>query len=99
TDLWDTTPYTERWSEEPAVPQSPQAPQVQPNPPAEPGNQRPDTMSDQSSAQQTLYIQLQLDSKRAVIGNQETTLDVAPTSIAGRTMVPFRFLAEVLQTD
>lgn len=44
----------------------------------------------------TKSIVLQIDNQFASINNQATTLDVAPTIINSRTMVPVRFVSEAL---
>ncbi len=41
-------------------------------------------------------IQLTIDSKTLIKNNQTVTMDVAPSIINGRTMVPVRFIAEAL---
>lgn len=41
-------------------------------------------------------ISLKLDSTTAAIDEQETTLEVAPFTLEGRTMVPIRFIGEAL---
>ncbi|HZG58598.1 copper amine oxidase N-terminal domain-containing protein, partial [Paenibacillus sp.] len=96
TEAWSTPTYTEQWSVEPEKQdaQSPAAlPQTEPSGWIDPSAlEGPPTVP-------SVYIKLQIDSKRAVIGGEERTLDAAPTVTGGRTMVPFRFLGEALQAS
>ena len=44
-------------------------------------------------------IKLTIDSKSALLNGEEKKLDVAPTIINGRTMLPIRFIAESFRFD
>lgn len=110
TEQWTEPTYTEQWSEETtdeapspsAVPgEQPEQPSPppprQPEQPELPGQPGPTPSLPPSPPVQSIYVKLQLDGKAAVVQHESTTLDVPPTSINGRTMVPFRFLGEALQ--
>jgi len=44
-------------------------------------------------------IKLVIDKKNAVVNGKDTALDVPPTIVAGRTMVPLRFIGEALSAE
>ncbi|WP_158299348.1 copper amine oxidase N-terminal domain-containing protein [Paenibacillus antri] len=88
TEQWSSPTYTEQWSVEPEekAPTPAPAKEAAPAPAAAP-----------KSSDDSIYIRLKLDSKQAVIQNENVTLDAPPTAVNGRTMVPFRFLGEALR--
>ncbi len=46
-----------------------------------------------------IWISMTIGSKSATVNGESTSLDVEPTIISGRTVVPFRFLGEALNAD
>ncbi len=52
------------------------------------------SVSSSTFAQETKTIKLVVDSTTAEVNGEEVTLDVPPTVINGRTLVPLRFIAE-----
>lgn len=93
-DVWSEPTKTEQWST-PTVPvpwSTPTTP-VTP-PPATP--MLPATEVKTSNSSPSVYIKLQIGSKNAETKDKNIQLDVAPSTIGGRTMVPIRFLVESL---
>ncbi|HZG76787.1 MAG TPA: copper amine oxidase N-terminal domain-containing protein, partial [Paenibacillus sp.] len=96
TEAWSKPTYTEQWSVEPEKPDA-QAPAALPQ--TEPSGWIDPSALEGPPTAPSVYIKLQIDSRRAVIGGEERALDAAPTVKGGRTMVPFRFLGEALQAS
>jgi hypothetical protein len=94
TEVWSEPVYTENWSQNWELP-SPSVPaQEAPAAPAGP-TESPTGAGNEPS----VYLKLQLDNRNAQIGNRTEQMNVAPVTINGRTMVPFRFLAEAIGAE
>lgn len=80
-EIWSEPTYTEQWS-------LPEVTVPQPAPPAT-GFEKPNNYP-------STYIKLQIGNKNALSQDKNIQLDVAPSLIGGRTMVPIRFVGETL---
>lgn len=94
TEVWSEPVYTENWSQNWELP-SPSVPaQGTPSAPAGPTGSQTGTEKAPS-----VYLKLQLDNRHAQVGSRTEQMNVAPVTINGRTMVPFRFLAEAIGAE
>lgn len=86
-DIWSEPTYTEQWS----IPENTEIW-------TEPTYTEPDIPKPQTEAviESQTYIKLQIGSKDVKIKDSNLQLDVAPSIINGRTMVPIRFIGEAL---
>ena len=89
TELWSEPTVTEQWSE-PAVTEQWSEPTVT--------EQWAEPVKTEVWSE-PLHIQLQIDSPIVLIRGEERRVNVAPTMMNGRTMVPFRFLGEAIDAS